>query len=206
MFFYAYFYFHHGNAGFLKECIEWQLLKDIEPYLEDDSKGYLIATLDSMNFVNEFLFAFDIEGRKLRHYHYSETELKTIWNDVNKYFFKYVDTEFRVALYQQQIVDKKILDKVLKLTDEHRIKNLKENLHLATKKTPVELFNGYFYDGTDFYSSKSYAHKTVFPDIDIQGLKEMPYGLSDGNYVIVCHTLVNDYWLKTDGDQFKKKQ
>ncbi|KIO77070.1 hypothetical protein TH53_11430 [Pedobacter lusitanus] len=199
-----FFYFHYGNSGYLKNCREWQLLKEIEPFLEEESSGYLIATLDSMNINSDFLYAFDIKDKKLEHHSFLPAELETIQKDVNKYFFKYADTEFRMAFYNQQVVDKKVVDGVLKLTEAHRIKNLKENLHLATKENPLELFFGYFYDGIEFYSKLYNAEKTVFPDINLQTLKEMPYGLSDGNYVIVRHNLVHDYYLQTAGEPFKK--
>lgn len=198
---YAFFYFNYGDWQFLLNHPLLAMLKNIEPYLDDVSTGYLIANRDSLNYAQEdFPYAAKIENTKIVEQKLTEEELKEYWQDAQKHFFKYTETDFSLAIQTKQIVDKTIIRRVEKLQEQARIQNLRANLHTATIENPIELFNGYFYNGNVLYTCNK-ATVTVFDNINLQELRQTTYGLCDNKGVIV-----NGKYLQTDPSKFKKHQ
>lgn len=199
---YAFFYFHYGNKQFLIDHPLLSMFKNIEPYLDPESTGYIVATTDCVN--NEpldFVYYAEIENKTIIDQTSSPKEPNLYWADAEKYFFKYIEIDFNLAITSEPILEKSVITKVKKLQEADRIQNLKNNLHKATPQNPIELFTGYFYNGKVLYTFNRQNSITVFDQIDLKDLQQTPYGLCDNKGVIV-----GDTYIATDHTKFKKHQ
>ncbi|MVT12060.1 hypothetical protein [Chitinophaga tropicalis] len=200
---YGFFYFNHGNSAFLKESPYKQVLLDIEPFLEADSHGYLTATLDSLNLSqDDCVYSLGINNRKWVDRDIPEKEWKAIVKETWPNFFKYAvedENYSRVLLSAKKIMDKTVQRAYIKVQEEHRVKKLKEEYHLATPLKPMLVFENYYYNGKDFYYCNGPAKEIkFFSNINLQELMKEPYGLHDSRHVII-----DDNCIETDPASFK---
>ncbi|MDR0481348.1 MAG: hypothetical protein LBG66_05620, partial [Gallionellaceae bacterium] len=201
---YALFYFRYGGGDFLRGHPLLAMLQEIEPFLDDSSAGYLLATLDMLNLVenDELVYAATIRHQKFAPHQFTEEESKAIEQDALRHFFKHADENFSLAFDRRQIIDKTVRAKVLALQEAHALQNLKNNLHTATEEKPFELFHGYFYDGEKFYTFVKWPLKqVVFENINVRALRKTPYGLCDDKSVIV-----GERQIVTPPEKFKLHQ
>nr|WP_294784185.1 hypothetical protein [uncultured Flavobacterium sp.] len=197
---YSFSYFHYGDRNFILSHPILSLFKNITSYLDDESKGYLIATRDSLNCSpDDFAYCASIQEKKWEEKPLTEEEIKSFGKDADKLFFKNVDAD--MAFILPKIVDKSIVKKVAQLQEHQRIKNLKNNLHTATLENPIQLFKGYFYNGQQFYHCSQLDGMIAFSEIDLQQLRQTVYGLCDDRGVII-----GNKYIKTDPSKFKKWQ
>lgn len=194
---YAFCFFNYGNSTFLLEHPILDMFKKITPYLDDDSKGYLIATCDSLNNTPEdFVYVACIENRKWKEQPLSVAQQEAYWKDADKYFFKKAEAGMEIVM--PRVLDKGVIKKVKALGEKYRVQHLKDNLHTATIEKPLELFGGYFYNGRQFYCCMPGQDVVIFDHINLQELRQEPYGVRDNNGVIVGQT-----YLATDPAKFK---
>lgn len=200
---YSFFYFNHGDKAFLNETPYKQVLLDIEPFLDADSHGYLIATLDSLNLIQEdSVYTLGINNRKWVDRDIPEEEWKTIVKGAWLNFYRYAaedENYSRVLLSGKKIMDKAVQNAFAEVQEEHRVKKLKEEYHLATPLKPVLVFENYYYNGRDFYYCNGiYKEIKFFSNINLQELKKEPYGLRDSRHVII-----DDNCIETGPEKFK---
>lgn len=183
---YCFIYFNYGNGEWIEKCEHTKILLRLENFLEDDSKGYLLGMIDSLN-LSGFVYEYAIENKKWISKKYAKKEIEPIWEDAKKYFFKYAEQgEFGKALFgKKQILDKSIFSNILKHQEQHRVKMLKETLHTATTIKPLQIFKHYFYNGTDFYYCNGHSKISIFQNINLQALRQTPYGVCDDKQIIV---------------------
>ncbi|AOW09854.1 TPR end-of-group domain-containing protein [Flavobacterium gilvum] len=193
---YAFFYFNYGEGQYILEHPLLAMLRQSEPYLEENANGYLIATRDSLNFSSDdFVYSANVQNGKFTDHTFTEKELKDFGKDADKHFFKVADTSY--ALTFPKVVDTAIVKKVKALQETHRVQMLKGNLHTATLEKPIEIFAGYFYNGQHFYSAAK-DEVCIYDNINLQELRQTPYGVCDDKKVIVGNACIT-----TDPAKFK---
>lgn len=209
---YVFFYFRYGGGDFLLGHPLLMMLQKAAGFLDDSSVGYLLATLDMLNLVqnDDLVYAATIHHRKFVQHRLTGETLKEVAQDVDRYFFKHREDNFSLAFERGRIVDSSVKTRVRELQESHALQNLKKNLHAATEESPIELFSGYFYNGRQFYTFKEWSPTSlklrkrelaVFDDVDLQALRKTSYGLCDGKSVIIgIHRIV------TPPEKFKLHQ
>jgi hypothetical protein len=85
------------------------------------------------------------------------------------------------------------------IREKARIKTVKEALPKANSLSPIQIFKGYFYNGTRFYHCDGRHAITYFENCNLQDLVETTYGLTDGNSIIIGNKQLN-----ADPKTFKK--
>lgn len=194
---YAFFYFHYGNGQFLLEHPLLAMLQQIEPYLDQNSRGYLVANCDSLNFApDDFVYAANIQSGRLTAHEFTEKECGAFWQDADKHFFKNVETGYTLAF--PKVVITSVVKKVEALQEAHRVQMLKSTLHTATLEKPIEIFPKYFYNGQHFYTFNG-KDVVIFDNINLQELRQTPYGVCDDKHAIAGHIC-----LTTNPAKFKK--
>lgn len=198
---YVYAYYHYGSSETLQESLFYKAITKIIPFLEADSVGYCFTTLDCLNFCN-FEVQVQIQNGVWQHHEFTTEELNVIYKETQKQFFNKVEdvsdyTEFFNA--NRSFLDATVLKQFEILREEARIKTVKEQLHLATTLQPLQLFKGYFYNGTKFYHCNGRDAITYFENCNLQDLVETTYGLTDGNFIII-----GNKQLIADPKTFKK--
>lgn len=198
---YCFFYFYYGNAGWLDECPHLAVLRRLEEYLQPESTGYLLGTLDSLspeNPVNKHYFytiqntRFTPSGMTNQYGLEVGTDSKQFFKAVEKgLFFNQLDNGY-------PIIPKNIKKQYEKLLEDYRRKTVMQNLNKATKEKPLKLFGNWFYDGESLlYGKQSY------PQLDVHSFRETAYGGCDNNHVAV-ETLGGLKIMETDPNMFKK--
>lgn len=198
---YVYAYYHYGSSETLQESLFYQAITKITPFLEADSVGYCFTTLDCLNFCN-FEVQVQIQNGVWQQHEFTTAELDAIYKETQKQFFNKIEdvtdyTEFFNT--NRSFLDKTVLKQFELLREEARIKTVKEQLHLATNLEPLQLFKGYFYNGTKFYHCDGRDAITYFENCNLQDLVETTYGLTDGNFIII-----GNKQLIADPKTFKK--
>jgi hypothetical protein len=199
---YIFVYYNYGNAEFLKESTIYKAIERIEPFLDEKSEGYFFGTLDSINFEN-YITKKIIEKQKLIDYQFSQEELTDIGKEAyKKFFYKVNDISDYENFFDEHLsyIDKAIIKHFKILKEEARIKVAKEDLPKATPINPIQLFKGYFYNGSHFYYCDGIREIICFENIDLQNLTEVNYGLTDGKYMIIGNKV-----KKVDDKEFKEE-
>ncbi len=184
---YCFVYFNHGNSETLKSSSFYQSLLRIEPFLDDDSEGYFLASLDSSN-IADFIIENTIIDKKMVAHTFSDKDLKLISKEAHKNFFKKMEdvTDYNsIALQKPHLLNKSILRHFSKFQDAARLKTMKEDLPQASPLHPMQLFKNYFYNGNAFYYCDGRENITRFQSINLQLLEEKAYGLHDDKHIII---------------------
>jgi hypothetical protein len=203
---YAFFFFSNGNTNFLLNHPLLALLKNIAADTDGTSSGYIVATLDAMNLTaDDFIYSVTLENGKFFDHKFNNDEAKLFRKDASKNFLKYAgDKSLEMVL--SCVVDKNIVARIKKLGEAVRVANLKNNLHKATLKNPIELFNNYFYNGKYFYRCEE-SSITIYDDISLQELRQTSYGLYDDKGVIVNNGYFRKgIYIATNPTKFRMRQ
>jgi len=204
---YACIYYNHGNRQWLEQSPFLPVLRGVEPYLDADSKGYLLATLDASSpwRADEVAFSTHIRQGKYTADSITPEQLQRVKKDCNA-FFRLAENGYYYEMLDagEPVVEKAIATRYEKLKEQQRLDNIKQNLHTATPEKPLTLFGNWKYDGTNLlgYNGKKY------PQFDIPNLRETPYGVTDGRYVLaLTYNDVTHEWyellLETDPAKFR---
>lgn len=191
---YCFVYFNHGNAETLTASSFYQSLLRIEPFLDDDSEGYFLASLDSAN-ISDFITENTIIDKKMVAHSFSEKDLKLINKEAQKNFFKKIEdvTDYSsIALQKPHLLNKSIRRHFSKFQDAARLKTMKDDLPQATPFQPMQLFKNYFYNGHSFYYCDGHEKITVFQNINLQLLEEKSYGLQDDKHIIIREKCIEE--------------
>jgi hypothetical protein len=190
---YAFVYYNYGNSELLQESAIYKALIKIEPFLNSDDEGYFIATLDSLNF-GDFVTEKRIKNGKWNDYNFPQKEINTIWKEAQKKFLNKIEDVSDYSSFfneNKSFVDKEILKHFEIIREKARIKTVKEALPKANLLNPIQIFKGYFYNGTEFYYCNGNDKITFFENIQLQELEETNYGLTDGTHVIIGEKVIN---------------
>ncbi|GEM54313.1 hypothetical protein B0A58_06515 [Flavobacterium branchiophilum NBRC 15030 = ATCC 35035] len=198
---YVYAYYHYGSSETLQESLFYKAITKIIPFLDADSEGYCLTTLDCLSFSN-FDVQLQIEKGIWKEQPFSTAERQAIYKETQKQFFNKIENVSDYTAFfnaNRTFLDATVLKQFEILREEARIKTIKEGLHLATALQPLELFKGYFYNGTKFYHCNGRDAITYFENCNLQDLVETSYGLTDGNSIII-----GNKQLIADPKSFKK--
>ncbi|PDS25128.1 restriction endonuclease subunit S domain-containing protein [Flavobacterium branchiophilum] len=190
---YAFVYYNYGNSELLQESAIYKALIKIEPFLNSDDEGYFFATLDSLNF-GDFVTEKRIENGKWNDCNFPQKEINTIWKEARKRFFDKIEEVSDYATFfneNKTFIAKEILNHFEIIREKARIKTVKEALPKANSLNPIQIFKGYFYNGTQFYYCDGNSKITFFENIQLQDLEETSYGLTDGTHVIIGEKVIN---------------
>ena len=190
---YAFVYYNYGNSELLQDCAIYKALTKVEPFFNKGDEGYFFATLDSLNF-GDFITHKRIENGKWSDYDFSQKEINTIWKEAQKKFFNKIEDVSDYASFfneNKSFIDKEILKHFEIIREKARIKTVKEALPKANSLSPIQIFKGYFYNGTQFYYCNGKDKITFFENINLQNLEENSYGLTDGEHIIIGEKVIN---------------
>lgn len=180
-------------------------IQKIQPFLDETSEGYILVISNALITKPAVLcYSAVIEGQKI-----TEQELGKTWRDqydkdASKYFFPAVENDFASA-YSKQL-DPLITRQSKSLFNEIQLESIKTAARSASPDQPVKIFeegfyNGYFYDGRNFYYLKHSCkpnplpgnplhfddvfEKIIFDDVDIKSLQKTDYGIADAKSIFV---------------------
>lgn len=198
---YCFFYFYYGNREWLDECPHLTVLRRLEEYLQPESTGYLLGTLDSLspgNATNQHYFYTLENARFVPSAMTHEYERKV--DADSKKFFKAVENGlfFDQLDNNYPIIPKNIRKQYEKLVEDDRRKTVMQSLDKATKEKPLKFFGNWFYDGEALlYGTQPY------PQLDAHSFRETAYGGCD-NHRVAVETLDGLKIMETDPATFKK--
>lgn len=180
---YCFIYFYYGNAQWLDQCPQLEILRRIEHYFTPETTGYLLGTLDSLSP--------EIPGNQ--HYFYTIEKGKFVPSEMTKSFSREVNKDSKKffkavenGLFFDQldnnypIIPKNIKTQYAKLLEEHRRQTIMANLDKATPGKPLNLFANWYYNGRHIL----YGEQPC-PELDVHTFHETPYGASDKSHVAV---------------------
>ncbi|GEM_PF-5269127 len=198
---YCFLYFYYGNAAWLDQCPHLVLLRRLEDYLQPQSTGYLLGTLDSLSPAdpaNKHYF-YTIQNARFTPSPMTTAYTYEIEADSKK-FFKAVENGlfFNQLHNSYPIIPKNIKKQYEKLVETHRRKVVMENLDRATPDKPLKLFGNWYYNGQAIH----YGTQPC-PGLDVYTFRETPYGGCDDRQVAV-ETIDGLKIMETDPAAFRK--
>lgn len=205
-FLYAFFFFNHADSMWLETSPHLDMLRQIQGYIDPESTGYLLLTLDANSpWQPHAAFTYHtLEKGRFAPCDIDTLTSRQIKKDANPFFKVTEGIEDMDDLLSRQpkVLDPAILRQYEKQKEQHRITYVKANLHLATTDNPLELFNGWKYDGTTLISRTG----KKYPQLNPQHFRETPYGYCDDRYIIVYTNYLSnstEHILETNPNEFK---
>lgn len=198
---FAFFYFNHGNAAFLRESREWQALQQLAAHATGPG-GFVLHSLDALNLFDDTVAAYQVvDGRCM------ETPLAQIQGldqpaflkECKKHFFRATEVHFALQLPKGRIVDKSIAKRSLARVEVQRIERLADRLHEASFVQPMHLFGDYFFNGQCVYHKA--GDITPLPEIDAASFRPAAWGGTDARHAVVARQV-----LQVDAASFRMLQ
>lgn len=182
---FAFFYFHHGNAESLRQSDELAVLKALAPFAAPGAAGHILCCLNAWDLASDVCARFAIVDQQcVDQPSAPDAPWPPGWRqDCDKYFYRETETDFALNFAKGRIVDKSIVRRCAKLAEARRLRQVVDQLHLATFAQPLRFFGDYFFNGEFVYLQS--GRTTPLPGIDPRTFGPTPYGGADAQHAVV---------------------